>query len=220
MPKAISGLKALWELYFGLVNEVLEWAERYGLQGLSKDWAKEKKRTLERYLAEIDRLSDSLSLPSELRRPRLCFWDMSLKKGTPRKFKSERHTVTINLISDILREYKLAKSYNTLNRIKHNLRESYGKFAKELDALEATLETPAQQKIQLPDNPTIKDITTCINKHVDGKPYSRQTIWEKISDMKDIEPKGKKGKAFLYDTNDAKNKIVPHLLNKLPRVDK
>lgn len=80
-------------------------------------------------------------------------------------------------------------------------------------------ETTLGHDIQLPDNPTIEDITVCINKYVTGKPYSSKTIWEHISKMDDVEPIDKKGKASYYDKNKTCNVIVPRLL-KLPRVVK
>ena len=70
----------------------------------------------------------------------------------------------------------------------------------------------------LPENPTIKDITACINRHAVSKPYSEKLIWEKVASMDDIEPIDKTKQPFKYATDIARDKIGPTLLRKLPRV--
>lgn len=72
----------------------------------------------------------------------------------------------------------------------------------------------------LPENPTIKDMTSYINKYVVGKSYSEKYIWQQVTHLDDVEPTDNTKQPFRYATDIARDKIVPHLLDKLPRIAK
>lgn len=223
MSKTIKGLGQYWRLYFELVNEVLKTLEGYSLDilpyAISKEWQEEKENALRNYFEMIDTLSDSLPLRPDIKRPRLICWEevYSAWGAKSRDFLMAKRTVKLTSINDVLREYSLAKKHNTLDEMKHNLSESYGKYVKELDALEATLETPAQQKIKLPEKPTRKEIAEYFIKST-GKDYAYRTIeaYIKEAEKKDGEIKTIDGgkQPYRYPTEIVRDKIIPFLRKK------
>ncbi len=70
----------------------------------------------------------------------------------------------------------------------------------------------------LPDNPTRKEIAAYVRK-VAGKDYKDRTIETYIADMDDdeVEPIDRHKQPYRYPTAIVKNRIVPHLLQRLEK---
>ncbi len=129
----------------------------------------------------------------------------------PFRFKYENKS--INSAKDVRKFWDFA---DNMARAREVLMPQYDK------ALKAHLSIKTQVVFlqQHPRKPTevltIDEITASINKHVHCKLYSRQYIWQRVKAIDGVEPIGKKGQAHLYPGD----KVIPCLLNTLPRVSR
>ena len=139
LPETVKALRAYWKLYFELVGKVLLEVEKRGLSNLREAWQTEQENDLQRYIAEVDKLSSILPLPLKFKKPRLCLHEPI--EGT---IKPAQQTVIITYeidsIAIILTQYKYFSGSGKINTLKNNVEDSYNKFMKELDALEPVVQ--------------------------------------------------------------------------------